>query len=156
SSNAPWPTSAAFFDDGGFMTNGWYVALGATLWACGIPTTKSDTRVLSTAPAPGSTTRALAESFPVTVTELEFHQERTDLQVDRSGRLSSMLPPGHYAFAATMPEGFAYIEQKLDAPARPTISLSPACHRVRGRVNGARAFPATVVLAREAEGNTFT
>jgi erythromycin esterase len=90
------------------------------------------------------------------VTELDFHQEHTDLRIDQSGRLSSMLPPGHYAFAVTAPNAFAYVEQKLEAPGRPTIALSPDCHRVHGRVAGAKALPATVVLSRFDDDNGYS
>lgn len=84
----------------------------------------------------------------VTVTRLPRGPEVGVFATDASGRFSVELAPGDYAFAITGESGFAFVDKMRMPVDNLEIVLSPACRPLRGRVTGARAWPASVSLSR--------
>ncbi|HEY0476981.1 MAG TPA: erythromycin esterase family protein [Kofleriaceae bacterium] len=91
------------------------------------------------------------------VTDLSSGQELSGQWMDSAGQLTSVLPPGHYTFAATTNTGFAFFEKELTSSDHLLIALSSDCERLHGRVTGTIAFPAVVMMSRisNARGDKF-
>ncbi|HEY0988316.1 MAG TPA: carboxypeptidase regulatory-like domain-containing protein [Kofleriaceae bacterium] len=83
----------------------------------------------------------------VTVTDLTSG-EMSLVKTDAAGEFDFALPPGRYAFAATSPNGFAFLQKDIMATDSPVVMLS-ACHPVHGRVTGEVVLPATVRISRD-------
>jgi len=83
----------------------------------------------------------------VTITDLTSG-EMSLVKTNDAGEFDFARPPGRYAFAATSPDGFAFLQKDVVATDNPVVTLS-TCHPVHGRVTGEVVLPATISISRD-------
>lgn len=125
----------------------WPCSLFVMTYACHAPAVSQSVRperhgaVLDLAGAPAG-----AGIF-VTITDLRLG-EMSLVKTNAAGEFDFALPPGRYAFAATSPNGFAFLQKDVMATDSPVVTLS-TCRPVHGRVTGEVVLPATVRISRD-------
>src|SRR6266567_6842184 len=129
------------------MNAQWCIALSMMmLGSCHADVTRPNPQLPGS--ALGSSCTSATRDVQLTVTDLDTREELPGISIDRTGQVSSVLPPGHYAFAATTPTTYVFDEKASTIAGRPALTQSSDCHRLQVHVTGARVLPETIILSR--------
>ncbi len=117
------------------------------MYACHAPAVSQSAKPDRHGSVLGVTGAPAGPGILVTITNLTLG-EMSLVKTNAAGEFDFALPSGRYAFAATSPNGYGFLQKDVVATDSPVLTLS-TCQPVHGRVTGEVVLPATVRISRD-------